>query len=180
MKEPSLDELAALDAIGALTDDESDELRRLVESATASEAAALTDYSEAAALIAESLEPVEPPPPLRERLLGTVSGARLIRAGEGTWRAIGPGLRMKRLTSDRKRNTVTLLLEFEAGAKYPGHSHRGAEDSWVVRGSCRFGAVVAREGDLFHVEPGQHHGDVISESGCLLLIVADWSDFAAA
>jgi anti-sigma factor ChrR (cupin superfamily) len=102
-----------------------------------------------------------------------------VRAGEGRWRTLAPGVRSKKLSVDANRKTLTCLLELEPQAILPAHDHEGSEDSYVVRGSCRIGAVALYKGDFHHVDAGAHHGDVVaSEEGCLLILTLDLADAA--
>jgi anti-sigma factor ChrR (cupin superfamily) len=133
---------------------------------------------------AESIEPVAPPSAMRARILETVRvtpqfdesvpgehESRTLRAAEGRWSTVAPGARMKRLSKDLVRKTVTCLLELEPNAIAPAHDHEGTEDTFVVRGSCRIGALGLAAGDFHHVEASAHHGDVVASSdGCVLLI----------
>jgi anti-sigma factor ChrR (cupin superfamily) len=133
---------------------------------------------------AEAIEPVAPPPALKSQILQAVrnvpQGSTLTRAGEGTWSSVAPGVKVKTLAFDRARRTATLLMSFEPGAAMPEHDHHGPEQSYVVSGSCRVGSMVLRTGD-FHTAPaGSHHGTVVSDEGCVLLLVVDQDDCRAA
>lgn len=144
--------------------------------------------------VADGLEPVAPAPEVRERVLAAVRGtpqeldetvpsaeeSLTVRAGEGEWRVLPfPGVRMKKLSADVRRGTVTVLVELAAGSMLPAHDHRGPEDSFVVSGSCRIGAIALSQGDFHHVDGTAHHGDVVSDEGCVLLLVMDHADWAA-
>jgi anti-sigma factor ChrR (cupin superfamily) len=132
----------------------------------------------------ETIEPMAPPAPMRARILDSVRqtrqldtsipGAhesRTVRESEGTWSEVAPGARMKRLSKDKTRNTLTFLLDLDANALVPAHDHEGAEDSYVVRCSCYIGGMALNAGDFHHAEASVHHGDVVaSADGCLLLI----------
>jgi anti-sigma factor ChrR (cupin superfamily) len=196
MTEPlSIDDLAALDALGILPEDESASLARLLagSGAAASEDARL--YREAVTQLAASLEPVAPPADVKVRILGAIRGrattldeslpaaeaSRTVRQQEEAWRPLPfPGCRFKKLSSDRERNTVTLLMQIDPSTVLPAHDHHGAEDTYVVRGSCRIGAVALSVGDFHHVDAGAHHGNVVTDEGCLLLMVVDYRDYHAA
>ena len=52
---------------------------------------------------------------VRRRVMESVAG-KVVRAAEGKWYDLAAGVRLKKLSSDRTRNTVTILLEMEAGA----------------------------------------------------------------
>lgn len=138
-------------------------------------------------LVAESIDPIEPPASVRTRVLAAVRRRQpldesipgeheslTIRASEGRWTTVAPGVRIKKLTRDARRGTMTLLLDLEPLAIAPAHDHEGGEDSYVVRGSCRIGAIALNAGDFHHVDAGAHHGDVVaSEEGCLLLLTVE-------
>ena len=143
-------------------------------------------------ITAETIEPVTPPSAVRAKVMEAVRNtsqldesipgeheSRTVRADEGRWRTLAPGVRSKKLSTDTARNTVTCLLELEPQSILPAHDHEGSEDSYVVRGSCRIGAVALYAGDFHHVDAGAHHGDVIaSEEGCLLILTLDLADVA--
>lgn len=120
---------------------------------------------------AGSIEPVEPPAEVRAKVMAAVAsvpGAHeslTVRADEGTWKTVAPGVRTKKLRRG------SFLLELDPHAVLPAHDHDGGEDSFVVRGSCHIGALALNAGDYHHADAGAHHGDVVgSAEGCLLLI----------
>jgi anti-sigma factor ChrR (cupin superfamily) len=138
-------------------------------------------------VVAETIEPIAPPAVVRTRVLAavrsrqqfdeSVPGAHeslTVRQGDGRWTSVAPGARTKRLNKDARRGTTTFLLELEPLAMVPAHDHDGGEDSYVIRGSCRIGALALNAGDFHHAEASSHHGDIVaSEEGCLLLITLD-------
>lgn len=136
-------------------------------------------------VVAESIAPVAPPPDVKSRLMALVrdipQNSRTIRAGEGHWSQLpSPGVKVKLLTVDDARNTATLLMEFAPGAVCPQHDHKGSEQSYVISGSCRIGGVSLKQGDFHCVEGGSRHGNVVSDEGCVLLLVVDKADLDAA
>ena len=136
-------------------------------------------------IVAESIDPVAPPPELRRRILDTIratpQNSRTVRSDEGRWQPLPfPGVRVKTLSVDDERNTATILMMFDPGARLPAHDHRGDEQAFVVSGSCRIGAVHLRQGDFHRAGAGSHHGDVVSDEGCVLLLVVDAEDYRAA
>jgi anti-sigma factor ChrR (cupin superfamily) len=138
-------------------------------------------------LVAESIDPIEPPPLVRTRVLAAIQRRQpldesipgeheslTLRSDEGRWTTIAPGVRTKKLRKDARRGTMTILLELEPLAIAPAHDHEGGEDSYVIRGSCRIGAIALYAGDFHHVDAGAHHGDVVaSDEGCLLLLTVE-------
>lgn len=177
----TLDDLAALDALGILSDDELVELRRLTASAGI---AALEDadlYREAVIQLAHSLGAVMPPADVKMKVMAAVAlPGRTVRGNEGKWTTIAPGVRLKKLSADHSRNTVMVLMEMQPGAAVPPHEHHHPEDSYIIRGSARLGDLVLFAGDFHHVEAGSKHDSIVSDDGCLALLVMDAEDYLAA
>lgn len=136
------------------------------------------------AAVAGLLEPVAPPPALKAQIMTAVRGipqdSTLLRADEGRWTKVADGVRVKALSFDKERNTATLLMVLEPGATLAEHGHHGPEQTFVVRGSCRIGALSLRAGDFHTAGAGSHHGTVVSDEGCELLLVVDKDDCLAA
>lgn len=136
-------------------------------------------------IAAEAITPVAPPARIRAQVLDAIRTAPqrdesiprpeeclTVRADEGAWKTVAPGVRMKRLAKDGRR--FSCLLELEPNSILDAHDHDGGEDSYVIRGSCHIGAIGLYAGDFHHVDEGAHHGDVVaSDEGCLLLITVE-------
>jgi anti-sigma factor ChrR (cupin superfamily) len=136
-------------------------------------------------IMADAIEPIAPPPALRRRVIDAVRGmpqnSRTVRSDEGRWRMLPfPGVKLKTLSVDEKRGTATILISLDPGSRLPAHDHHGDEESFVVSGSCRIGSVYLRQGDFHRAGGGSHHGDVVSDEGCVLLLVVDAEDYRAA
>jgi anti-sigma factor ChrR (cupin superfamily) len=135
-------------------------------------------------IVADAIEPVDPPAWLRARILGaaaeTPQNTRTVRANEGRWHRMVPGVTVKTLSVDVERDTATILMMFEPGARVPQHDHAGAEDSFVISGSCRIGEAYLLKGDFHHADAGTTHGEIVSDEGCTLLLVVDREDYLAA
>ncbi len=124
---------------------------------------------------AQAIAPVDPPAFVRAKVMEAIRNvpgsheSRTVRADEGKWSTVAPGARMKVLQKEAGR--MTFLIDLDPFATVPGHDHEGGEDSYVVRGSCRIGALGLATGDFHHADASAHHGDVVaSEEGCLLLL----------
>jgi anti-sigma factor ChrR (cupin superfamily) len=135
-------------------------------------------------IVAEGIEPIDPPAWLRARVLGaaadTPQNTRTVRASEGRWFDFVPGVTVKPLSVDVERDTATILMMFEPGARVPAHDHAGAEDSFVISGSCRIGESYLLKGDFHHADAGTTHAEIVSDEGCVLLLVVDREDYLAA
>ena len=175
-----LEELAALDAAGALDEAEQREYRAKLSSASAEERAAIAQLYEIAAQLALESATSEPPPGARERLMTRVDASRLysLRANEGTWGpGPVPGTRIKLLSMDRARNSATLLMRVDPGAMYPPHHHSGGEDCYVISGEILVAGERLRAGDFHRAEPGSDHGVLSSETGADVLLVVSAADY---
>lgn len=140
------------------------------------------ELNELGPLLVETLEPVTPPAAVKIAILAAIRNpGRTVRAGEGKWyRQPVDGIDVKPLAVDKERGIVTLLMKFAPGAVYPGHEHGGAEECFVVSGSCRIADVHLNAGDFHHADSGSYHAPVISDHGCTLLLVIDQDDYVAA
>ena len=131
-------------------------------------------------MAAHAISAGDPPDVVRAKVLEAIRTNRpldesvparsiTVRASEGTWKTVAPGTRMKRLLRDERR--VVFLIDLDPDSIVEAHDHEGAEDTFVIRGSCRIGSLAVSAGDFHHVEADAHHGDVVaSRDGCLLLI----------
>jgi len=124
---------------------------------------------------AQAIDPVAPPAAVRAKVMEAIRNvpgaheSRTVRADEGTWKTVAPGARMKVLSKEGGR--MTFLIDLDPHATVPAHDHEGGEDSYVIRGSCRIGALGLDTGDFHHADATAHHGDVVaSADGCLLLL----------
>jgi anti-sigma factor ChrR (cupin superfamily) len=141
-----LEGLAALDAAGALTDEESREYRVRLSKASAEERAAIAHVYDLIARAAVAGADETPGPAVRDRLKKVIEGSRIysVLAGEGQW-GPGPvaGTRIKLLSVDRVRRSMTMLMRVEPGARYPPHHHSGGEDCYVISGASSFTAGIS-------------------------------------
>jgi quercetin dioxygenase-like cupin family protein len=115
---------------------------------------------------------------MRERLLNRIasqppSGMLTLRADEGTWEAIAPGVTVKVLHEEPGMNMSTFLVRMRPGSRAPVHSHRTEEQCLVLEGEVNVGDHVIRGGDWHVALPGSMHSDFWSKTGCLLLIRAE-------
>jgi anti-sigma factor ChrR (cupin superfamily) len=180
MPTTDLEELAALDAAGALDDEAQRDLRSKLAEASAAERAAVAQVYELAAQMAVEGATQDPPPGSRERLMDRINASRLysLRADEGTWRpGPVPGTRVKLLSMDRMRNSATLLMRVDPGARYPPHHHSGGEDCYVISGEIIVAGQRLHAGDFHRAEPHSDHGVLASDTGAEVLLVVSASDY---
>ena len=88
-----------------------------------------------AGLLPDHVPPADVAARLRATLLSRLSTAsmRVTRADEGQWRAVLPGVRIKRLRGGADDETETNLWRLDPGAVLPPHEHRLDEECLVQR-----------------------------------------------
>src|ERR1700682_4297978 len=136
-------------------------------------------------LVAGTIEQVAPPDAVKARIMSLVrdipQNSRTVRAHEGHWSQIPmSGVKVKLLTIDEARGTATVLMDLAPGSTLPEHDPHGDEQSFVISGSCRIGGVSLEKGDFHHAGAGSHHGSVVTDTGCMLLLVVDAEEHRAA
>ena len=172
--------LALADAIGALDPDERRDLETRLAALPAHVRAEVTALYDASVDIAESVSDETPSPHVREALLARIAtpANHTITAADGAWvETPVPGVRMKILAIDRERDRVTMLLRGAPGARYPAHRHSGPEECYVISGSLVVEGRVLRAGDFHHAEGDSDHGELRTDDGVEVLLVASASDY---
>lgn len=175
-----LEDLAALDAAGALNETEQRDYRAKLAAASAGERTAIAQFYELTAQLAAGHAGDAPPPGARERLMKRVEGSRLysVLAGEGSWLpGPVPGTRIKLLSLDRRRDSATLLMQVDPGARYPAHHHTGGEDCYVISGEIIVAGRRLHAGDFHRAEPDSDHGELASATGAEVLLVVAAADY---
>lgn len=123
-----------------------------------------------------------PPPSLRDRLLAQVAAEAapppfVLRADDSPWIDTGiPGVRRRNLYLDEESQRVSFLLKMESGAKYPPHRHGGVEECFVLQGTVRDDNSLVAAGDYVRYETSSDHSPLVTDSGCVLLIVGSTSN----
>ena len=149
------------------------------------------EFDELIALaLARSADAGESPrPEVKERLMSGLVGAvaplpqgfsfRL--ASEQDWLPHPvPGIRMKVLGLNRQQGYATLLLDVAPGTRFPAHHHGGDEECYVVSGSLVACGRRIEAGDFHHADAGSDHGELWTDEGCRVLLVAAPEDYMPA
>lgn len=143
-------------------------------------------FSQTAAAIPEALETIQPPPHLKQKVLESIRppagleqplpGVFVLKQG-GDWKQTPlPGVSTKTLYIDPETSFVTTLLRLQPGAVYPPHHHVGVEQCLVLEGTVRIGDIALQSGDFEFAGVGTNHGPVTTDTGCVLLLVANRHD----
>jgi anti-sigma factor ChrR (cupin superfamily) len=194
-----LNELAALQAIGALDGQEADVFSRLLED-NAEARRELAGFGVVAESLLHAL-PTSPKPSagLKDKILQAAEQSSTRNRLEGILKRLAPavsegfsfvhdamsahwlplkipGAYVKLLSFDSKNNYATVLGKLDPGARYPSHPHRHPEDIYMLSGDLHIGEQTIRAGDFHHAEAGTTHGVNWSEQGCVLLAVLSKED----
>jgi anti-sigma factor ChrR (cupin superfamily) len=191
-----LEELVALDAVGALDEAGQAELHgwlAVVDERTRRHVASL--YRVAAALPA-TLADRGPSPLVRERLMAHATrtaggssvaapvqppmpspGLSFVLADEGWLEHPVAGIRFKILSVDHTKNLATLLIKAAPGTVYPAHHHSAPEGCFVIDGDVEVAGRQLGPGD-FHLAQGDtDHDPLRTEHGATVLLVCAASDY---
>src|SRR5262245_24139762 len=90
-----------------------------------------------------------------------------------------PGIRMKVLAMNPEAGYAALLLDVAPGTRFPAHHHRGGEECYVLSGSLYTCGRRIEAGDFLHADAGTQHGELWTEEGCRVLLVAPPEDYLA-
>jgi anti-sigma factor ChrR (cupin superfamily) len=104
-----------------------------------------------------------------ERIRGQIDELHVVRAADGEWRELLPGVTIKRLHID-SAGVETALWRLSAGAFIPPHPHARDEECLVLEGSIVDGEQVFFAGDYVLARAGSRHQRVYAPNGALLMI----------
>ncbi|MBA2737620.1 MAG: cupin domain-containing protein [Pyrinomonadaceae bacterium] len=104
---------------------------------------------------------------------------QLVRSNEIEWKSLTEinegdvtGVYVKSLLfDDETKRSPTILLKFEAGAKYALHDHPEGEEIFVLEGDINVGKDHLHAGDYLFTAPNNLHA-ARTDSGCVMLLKA--------
>ncbi|MEL7538217.1 MAG: cupin domain-containing protein [Pseudomonadota bacterium] len=128
---------------------------------------AMLDAIEPVSLDAATRERIEQK--MLARVRASQPGLTTVRGAEpADWFEPVPGNRIRVLRQDD--DTMSMIVRLEPGTVFPAHSHPADEETYVIEGETWFGDIHLVAGD-YHLAPkGTEHGEVRTETGCVLLI----------
>ncbi len=126
--------------------------------------------------LALALAPIAPAPArsaaLKERIAARVGRERrrfvTVRAADGSWQPVAPGIAIKVLDDDGSMQAF--LLRLDPGARLPAHVHASDELCVVLEGALRMGDISIGAGDYHLALAGSGHDDIVSEGGALVFV----------
>ncbi|HXW72492.1 MAG TPA: cupin domain-containing protein [Methylocella sp.] len=137
----------------------------------------VSEWEQALAPIALSVTPLAPPEALLEKIEERLAGraqmekiSRTLRAAEGIWLEMGPGIRFKVLHRNLEQRRQTILLEADSRAMLPPHAHEHDEEIYMISGDLTIEGEELGPGD-FHFSPkGSRHPGETTRQGCRCII----------
>lgn len=189
-----MQEMAALYALGALTQHEARAMEDYLAESRNGLAQELAAFEFVAANLALAATEQAPPPDLRQNLLASIakeprppaneeihlpitSSRELseifsLRADEGQWQEIGPGMLAKTLFVNQSHGTITSLVRMLPGTALPAHRHLGDEQFYVLEGDCNVHGARLGPGDFHRAAPGSVHQSTYTVGGTSFLLIA--------
>jgi len=187
--------LASLYALDAMPPEEKASYEAHLSAGCAVCMAEVASFRRVTEAIGMSVDPVSPPAELRQRLVNTIAktsqqpagsapgvmydrdGILIARPGEMDW-STGqlPGVFLKVLFNDNVRGYATVMVRMTAGTHYPSHKHAGVEELYLLEGDLSVDDMAMRAGDYCRGEAGSIHKEIVTESGCLFVLISSHQD----
>jgi hypothetical protein len=168
---------AALYALSALPADKVSAVELRLRSGCAFCLAQVEDYRRVAEQLSLAVNPAQPSPKLREKLLARIAvqeptaatnkHRKVVRGSERDWKQLPiPGVEMRPLIGEK-----TFMLRMQPGAMFPKHNHPQAEQCYVLSGSITDSdGLTLQAGDFVVMSRDTQHDPIHSVAGCTLLI----------
>jgi anti-sigma factor ChrR (cupin superfamily) len=114
---------------------------------------------------------------LRARILvrahrAAPDGTTTLRAEEGEWQGIAPGVAIKTLRIDSTAGMRTILVRMRPQSSLDGHLHTRDEECFVLEGEIFIGNHRLCRGDMHIARAGSVHARIRSPNGALLMVRA--------
>lgn len=181
-RDSTVEEQAALYALGALGDVEAKQFERSLDTASGGVHGLVGAFQDVAAELAFAGAMIAPPASLKERLMARIAAEPqeapaakpfvFVRASEGDWREVEPGVSIKVLYYDSAAHRVTTLVRLAPGGRFSAHRHEQVEEFYVLEGCCVCAGEQLQAGDYHRAEPASVHPITYSEHGCLALVMS--------
>jgi len=166
---------AALWAAGALTAGERDAVRRRLASDPGF-ARKADEWERALTPVSGLAAPVEPPDGMLARIEARLDGGghsamgHTLRAADGKWMELGPGIRIKVLHRNMEARRQMVLLVADPGAVHSAHVHDTDEELFVVSGDLTIDGEELGPGDFYFSPAMIQHPRETTKRGCTCVI----------
>ena len=185
MTREELEQLCAAYSLGTLDDKDQELLEEHSKKDGPALQESLSKFGGVVTRLLFEAEPVAPRPELKKTILEQVKAESekeedkreqspffFLKADEGTWQSVGEGVTARVLFEDTKRKITTMLVRMAAGSTFPGHSHGGPEELYVLEGDCNCAGELLGSGDYHRAESHSKHGITSTIDGCLMLVIS--------
>jgi len=187
--EHQMTELAALHALGALSQHEARAFEQHLADGCGACSAEFYSFERTVTELAFSVPEAEPPEHIRGQLLARISELPSnravdpisgiasdqfvsIQAGDGQWQEVQDGVLLKTLYVDRASGIATSLVRMTGGTTLPAHQHLGVEQFYVIEGDCNVAGQRLGPGDYHRAATGSTHDTTYTVDGTLFLLIA--------
>ncbi|MCB1920575.1 MAG: cupin domain-containing protein [Candidatus Competibacteraceae bacterium] len=93
-----------------------------------------------------------------------------VRAQEGEWRILAPGVEIKLLLIDQAAGFQSFLLRLAPGCQIPAHDHRSLEECLLLEGDMIIGDRHYAVGDYHAALPGSRHPPLSTHAGGVVFL----------
>lgn len=93
-----------------------------------------------------------------------------VRAREGEWRTLMPGLEIKLLLVDRQAGFQSFLPRLAPGCQLPAHDHHTLEECLLLEGDMLIGDRAYGVGDYHAALPGSRHEHISTRNGGVVFL----------
>lgn len=93
-----------------------------------------------------------------------------VRAQEGEWRILAPGVEVKLLMVDQQVGFQSFLLRLAPGCRLPAHDHAALEECLLLEGDMTIGDRYYTVGDYHAALPGSQHATLSTRDGGVVFI----------
>jgi len=101
----------------------------------------------------------------------------IVRAEQGQWEYLQPGVTIKVLNHNQKTGFVTAIWKAEPGATFEAHPHFDEEECLVLDGEIKIEDQILVQGDYLLGQSGIDHSEIHTPGGALLLIRAPLHEY---
>ncbi len=131
--------------------------------------------------LADAVVPIAPPEAraseLKARVMARICGKKsfdlmTVKASEGEWITLMPGIEKKILSEDRKDQVQSYLLKMAPGTSMPAHEHLADEECFMLEGEVMFGGIHLRAGDYHFAPKGSTHEEAFTKTGGMAFLRA--------
>lgn len=131
--------------------------------------------------LAEAITPAAPPDnrasALKSRVMARIHGKQAfdlmtIRANEGEWITLLPGIEKKILSKGGNDQVQSFLLKMAPGTTLPPHEHLFDEECLMLEGEAMIGDLHLSAGDYHFAKKGSKHDVVTTKTGAIAFLRA--------